>query len=283
MHAPATGNQEFEFVKQLARDLARGDIKLPSFPAVVVRIRGMLEDEACDFAQVGKVVSADAVLVSRLFVFANSAYHNRSGEKVASLEAAIARLGLELVRNTALSLAVKQLMLAEKHKSVVGYVRNIWARSMRIASLSFALAELSDDVNEESAFMCGLLHEIGMLYILTKAKDFPDFLGDDASLKEVLNEWHTQVGRSIVEAWGFPKEVVQSMDPVEFLNEHTHVPAAPVDAVYAATRLLDISEDDWSGLVNLPACQKLNVNEESLPRLVTAYRDKLASVQQSLA
>jgi len=75
-------SQEFEFVKQLAHDLASDKVNLPSFPAVVIKIRDLLEDEECDIAQVSRIVSADAVLVSKLFIFANSSYHNRSGKPV---------------------------------------------------------------------------------------------------------------------------------------------------------------------------------------------------------
>ncbi len=276
-------SQEFEFVKQLAHDLASDKVNLPSFPAVVIKIRDLLEDEECDIAQVSRIVSADAVLVSKLFIFANSSYHNRSGEPVTSLEAAMSRLGLELVRNTALSLAVKQLMLAEKHKSIVADVRLIWSTSMRLAALSFAIAEKSGHVDEETAFMCGLLHQVGKLYILTRAKDYPDFLGDKASLQEVQEEWHPQIGRSIVEAWGFPSNVSQSLEPAEFRDERTQLQPALVDVVYAAVRLLSTEEANWPDLINEPMWQKLRLADQDIAGIASGYRKKLATIQQSLA
>ena len=33
-----------------------------------------------------------------------------------------------------------------------------------------------------------------------------------AALDQVLDQWHPSVGRSIVEAWGFPDEIVASVD-----------------------------------------------------------------------
>lgn len=276
-------DQRFQFVRQLSEDLASGEISLPSFPAVLVKIRKLLEDKECDFGLISRAVSADVVLVSRLFVFANSVYHNRSEEKIESLEAAVARLGTELVRNTALSLAVKQLLLAEKHQSIVGHLRGIWAQSMRFASASFAIAQYSEDVNEESAFMCGLLHEIGKLYILTKAKNFPDFLGDDNSIEEVLHSWHSQVGRCIVESWGFSQEIVESMDPVEFLEERTHIAPTLVDVVYAAKCLLGTDEEFWPEQTFNPSFKKLGLDEAVLKQVAVSYREKLNAVQQSLA
>jgi HD-like signal output (HDOD) protein len=282
MATPITHVQHFEFVCQLAEDLSNGEISLPSFPDVVVKIRKLLEDEDCNFGQVSQAVSTDAVLVSRLFVFANSAYHNRSEERVESLDVAVSRLGIDLVRNTALALALKQLLLAAKHKSIVGYLSKIWERSMQIASMSYAVALQNGDVEEEAAFMCGLLHEIGMLYILQKAKDFPDFLGDEGSLNEVLCDWHSQVGRAIVESWRFSEEVIESMDPAEFLNKHTHVPPALVDVLFVANYLLNTAEDSWPEQIGNPSFQKLRLDEAALLKVVTDYQEKLRSVQQSL-
>ena len=278
-----SSKQQFEFVQQLARELAAGDISLPSLPDVVIKIRSLLEEESCDFSQVSKVVSVDPVLVSKLFVFANSAYHNQTGEKIESLETAISRLGLELVRNTAMSLAVKQLLLAEQHKNIVGQIRKVWARSMQYSCMSHAVAAQTDGLNQETAFMCGLLHEVGKLYILTKAKDFPEFLGEQEAFNDVLNEWHSQVGRCIVEAWGFPQPVVESMVAAEFLDEHTHLPPEMVDVVFVAGMLLHDSDNDAQEFGVVPACQKLGINEDSKHRISTAYQEKLASVRQSFA
>ncbi|MGI9261893.1 MAG: HDOD domain-containing protein [Woeseiaceae bacterium] len=283
MQATDTESPEFEFVKQLALDLASDKVNLPSFPAVVIKIRDLLEDEECNIAQVSKIVSVDAVLVSKLFVFANSSYHNRSGENVTSLEVAMSRLGLELVRNTALSLAVKQLMLSEKHKSIVADVRMIWSTSMRLAALSFAIAEKSGRVDEETAFMCGLLHQIGKLYILTRAKEYPEFLGDKASLQDVQDQWSAQIGRSIVEAWGFPPPVFQSLDPNEYRDERPQRQPAPVDVIFAAVGLVSKEESTWPELMQDPVWQKLHLDENDAPAIASGYREKLATIQQSLA
>lgn len=73
---------QFRFVSLLALELQNGDIVLPSLPDVVMKIRQMLESETAGFNQVSQAVSLDPVLVSRLFVFANSAYYSRGNVKV---------------------------------------------------------------------------------------------------------------------------------------------------------------------------------------------------------
>lgn len=283
MAAVASKDQQFEFVRQLAQDLAADEINLPSFPAVIVRIRDMLENEECDFAKLGEIVSADASLASRLFIFANSSYHNRSGEEVTSLVDAISRLGLELVRNTALALAIKQLVLSDKHRSIAPHLKRIWILSMRLSSLAYAAASYAPNVRDEDAFMCGLFHEIGKVYILTKARDFPGFLGNETSLKSILEEWHTQIGQCIVENWGFPDEVVRSLDPGEHFDGRTHLGPGLVDTMLGATLLHQADEDNWPELMTEPVFRKLGISVDELPELGDRYRSKLDSIQQSLS
>jgi HD-like signal output (HDOD) protein len=277
----ATG--EFRFVEQLGKDLSDGVVSLPSLPDVVIRIRTLLEQEECDFDRVSQAVRMDPALVSRLMAFANSAFLSRGGDPVRSLDVAIGRLGFEVIRNAALSLAVKQLFLSEQHHAIAAHLKKIWSRSIQLASMSLVIAKRQGGLNEETAFMCGLLHEIGKLYILTKAKDFPEFLSDNESLEIVLDEWHSQIGESIVEVWGFDEEVCRSVVAYDHLVERAHSAPTMLDVVYVARLLVDKSDDasmDWSAIAS---CNKLAVTNETIPEILGLYEEKHRSVRQSLS
>lgn len=283
MSASNDNAEAMKFVRQLARELSSGDVKLPSLPDVVIKIRKLLEEENCDFDQVAKVVSADPILVSRLLVFANSAAYNSSGENIKSLETAISRLGFELVRNTAITLAIKQLFLGEKHKAIAKHIRELWAHSMQLSSLAHAVAETHKSLNEETAYLCGLMHHVGKLYILSKARDYPKFLGDATMLQAILLEWHTKVGKSILEAWDFPDDVCESVDPAEYLDEHTHLDPTMVDVMFVAESLLASAEGEAPDFASMPSCVKLGIDEETAGNVLEAYREKLQSVQDALS
>jgi putative nucleotidyltransferase with HDIG domain len=274
---------EFRFVAQLGKDLSDGVVSLPSLPDVVIQIRSLLEQEQCDFERVTEVVRVDPGLVSRLMAFANSAYHSRGGEPVRSLEVAIGRLGFEVIRNAALSLAVKQLFLSEQHHAIAHHLKEIWSRSIQLASMSLVIAKRYGGLNEETAFMCGLLHEIGKLYILTRSKDFPEFLSDKASLAIVLDEWHSQIGESIVEVWGFDEEVCRSVVAHEHLDHHATKAPTMVDVVYVARLLVDNGDDAAIDCSSIASCIKLQVTNESIPEVLALYEDKQRSVRQSLS
>jgi len=228
-------------------------------------------------------VSVDPVLVSRLFVFANSAYYNRANLEIETLDGAIGRLGLEVVRSTAISTAMKQIYAFEKHSGSTRDLKAIWARGMKLSCMAFAVAKTTSKTNEETAFLCGLMHEVGKLYILTKADEFPEILGDPKSLHAMFEQWNGQISKSIVESWGFSDEMAESADPAHYLDEDPGSPARLVDVVWVAKLLVD--NDSGSGLdpANVPSFEKLGIREKTLPDILGCYRDKLTSTQQALS
>lgn len=268
----------------MALELDNGDITLPSLPDVVMKIRNLLQRDDCDFGRISQAVSIDPVLVSRLFVFANSAFYNRANVKIETLDGAIGRLGFEVVRNAAMSLAMKQLYSSDKHDKSAKHLRAVWARGMKLSSMAFAIAELEKSLNSETAFLCGLLHEIGKLYILTKAEEFPEFLGDPQSLSAVMDEWNPQISKSIVESWGFPQEVIESTDPETYRNQEIGDPTDLVDVIHIAKILVDSNEQNLQTIFDADlSCQKMGMNEDLAADVMLAYRDKLKTMQQSLA
>lgn len=279
-----TGNDdEFRFVSLLALELDNGDISLPSLPDVVLKIRRLLEDENSDFEQISRAVSMDPALVSRLFVFANSAYYNRANIEIESLDTAISRLGIEVVRNTAMSLAMKQLYTAEKHSHADKFLRAVWARGMKLSCMAFAVVKGKPELNGETAFLCGLLNEVGKLYIITKAGEFPELLGNKESFDAVLEKWNSQISKSIIESWGFPEEVAESACPDSYLDHDPDSRPGYVDVVYVAKYLVDHGQEQKLDLAEDSSCIKLGVTDKRVAEIMLAYRDKLKTMQQSLA
>ncbi|MBT8098485.1 MAG: HDOD domain-containing protein, partial [Gammaproteobacteria bacterium] len=213
-----SSDEHTRFLQELAEDLNSRKITLPSFPDVVINIRTALEDPTCSAERLAEVVRTDAVLVSRLLIAANSAFHNRAGIEIVDLNLAVSRLGFEVVRNTAITLAVEQIFNASQHENLRDAIEDIWTRSLSLASMCFVIARQTASVNPDNAFLCGLLHDIGKLYILTKARNFPELMGDPQSLETVLQQWYSSIGRSIIESWGFSDEIAKTLEIEENLN-----------------------------------------------------------------
>ena len=275
-----SAEEQTRFLQELAEDLNSRNIELPSFPDVVINIRTALEDPSCSSERLADVVRTDPVLVARLLMSANSAFHNRAGIEITDLNLAISRLGFEVVRNTAITLAMEQIFSASQHKELNYAVGEIWSNSLSLASMSFVIARNSGRVNPDNAFLCGLLHEIGKLYILTKAQDFPALMGDAESLETVMQQWYSSVGRSIVEAWGFSTEIADSLDVDEHLTDDTGAAASLVDVLFLAREVLaDAENGELADACEGPAT-RLKIKAELLPGIHEEHGLHSASMRQ---
>ena len=275
-------DEQTRFLQELAEDLNSRNIQLPSFPDVVINIRTALEDPSCTSERLADVVRTDPVLVARLLMAANSAFHNRAGIEITDLNLAVSRLGFEVVRNTAITLAVEQIFEATEHEELRDSVQKIWQTSLALASMSFFIARNSVDINSDNAFLCGLLHEVGKLYILTKAASYPQLMGDETSLETVMQQWYSSIGKSIIDAWGFPAEIADSVDVEENLNHGSNTSASLVDVVFLAGQVLvDAArlEDDDSCRVS---AGRLNVSPENFPTIRKAYELHAQSMRSSI-
>ena len=166
--------------------------------------------------------------------------------------------------------AIEQVFNASQHEALREQLKNIWSRSMSLSSMCYVLARFNASLNADHAFLCGLLHDIGKLYILMHAKEYPGFLGDSDSLNAVLRDWYQSVGCSIVEAWGFAGEIAQSIDIDENLDTASSRDAGLVDVVYTAIALLDAPEETFNAVPMHPSLQRLNIVQESYSELSEA-------------
>lgn len=278
-----SADEQTRFLQELAEDLNSRDIQLPSFPEVVINIRTALEDPTCSSERLAEVVRTDPVLVARLLMSANSAFHNRAGIEIVDLNLAISRLGFEVVRNTAITLAVEQIFAASEHKELKNAVKEIWSSSLSLASMSFVIARSEGKLNPDNAFLCGLLHEIGKLYILTKARNYPALMGDAESLNQVLDQWYASIGKSIIEAWGFSAEIADSVESDENVSDDENAAATLVDVVYLAKLVLEKSENVAETASFQGHAGKLNVNADNLESLQEAYELHARSMRQSVS
>ena len=277
-----SANEQSKFLQELAETLNSKDIELPSFPDVVIHIRDALEDPACSAEQLADVVKTDPVLVSRLLISANSAFHNRAGIEIVDLKLAISRLGFETVRNTAITLAVDQIFRAGEHDDLKDRLEELWNNSVSLSSMCFALAQKCGTVNSDNAFLCGLLHEIGKLYILTKARDYPELLGDDDSLNNVISQWCPSVGRSIVQAWGFPEEIAETIDSEGIAHAGGSQGASLVDVVIGARMLVEDAEQALAMEPPHPSIARLNVDSNNFAQLAESCDLHVQSMRQSV-
>lgn len=210
----------FAFVSELAQEVSQGKIELPSFPDVAVRVRKVLADENVATDQIARVVGSDAGLAARVFTLANSAALNRSGRSVTDVKTAVNRIGHNNVRTAAVSFAIAQLRRATELRHIAKELEELWQEATTVAALAFAAASRTG-VNADESMLAGLLHNVGKIYILARAHRHNSLFKEPAALAQVMRDWHANVGRAIVENWGFPEHIADAVGAHENIDRVT--------------------------------------------------------------
>jgi HD-like signal output (HDOD) protein len=213
------------FLHGLAAEVSEGSVNLPCFPDVVLRIRRALENPDTQLAQTVKIVGAEPRLAARLLQTANSAVFNPSGKPVTDLRTAITRLGTRLVQSSAMAFAVQQMRMAPVLKAIGRPLKSVWEESITVASVCQLLARRTP-INADEAFLTGLLHGIGRLYIIVRAASDPQKLRGTRSLLELIDGWHPAIGKAVLENWGFGEAIAEAVGSQQ---DYDHGSKNPVD------------------------------------------------------
>lgn len=271
--------EHFEFVKSLASELNAHEIKLTSFPDIVLRIRIALDDPDTTSENLATILSVDPVLASRILVLANSTYYNAGGIRIESLNAAVGRIGFSTVRTTAISYAVELLHASEGLGALKSELRKAWSAALRRAAMCEVMARYCSKLNGDTAFIAGLLNQIGVLYLFTKYDDYPSLLQDPVARQNLIDEWAAPIGHNIVADWDFSEEVQATLNPDK--DEAARPDSQPtlVDVVLAAKASL---ESGSTQVEQTPATERLKLTDAMMPEILELFQLRLESLASAV-
>ncbi len=229
---------------------------MPALPVTVGKVLEVCNNPKASPVDLNRVISVDPVLMARVMRLINSAYYGLSG-KVTSLVRAIIMLGLNTVKNLALSAAVvENLGRGENFRAL--HAQGFWRHSLAVGVASKLIAKKREVSSKdlEEYFIAGLLHDIGKIPMNAVFED--EFLevmahsdrGRTAlyrTEREVLGLDHAAVGRMIAKTWKLSPEVIDAIsahhEPVEYDGPHKDV----VYTVALANHFANIAEIGFSG------------------------------------
>ena len=243
--------------------------RMPSFSTTMTKVLEICNNPSSSANDLNRVISLDPVLTGQVLRLINSAYYSLPS-RVTSMSRAIVMLGMNTVRNLALSTAVLQTL---EHSSVSKALPmdDFWTHSICTGVTAKALAAIKNVpfVNQEEYFVAGLLHDLGKIPLLGGLPDeythaLATAATDQRPLWQVENEVigfdHSRVGRWIAEKWNLGEAFNNA------ISLH-HDPATASAATRQLTRLVSIA-NFFSNVSEIGASGDAFPEEEGVLRLL---------------
>ncbi|MDD5299290.1 MAG: HDOD domain-containing protein [Gallionella sp.] len=205
---------------ELNKKLGEAVERMPAFPKSVQKILELTRDLNCSPKVLVQVIENDPVITMKILRVLNSAYY-RLPSKITSINHSVVFLGLNTVKNIALSIAAIGIL---PKKNAAGFdVGQYLLHSLSTAALAKHLAIKSLKIGEADPMDCyvaGLLHDFGKIVFAqfmpeqfkialekSPADNIPLFTAEQMA----IGTDHTVVGSMLAEKWQFPKALIDSI------------------------------------------------------------------------
>jgi len=252
--------------------------KMPSLPITVSKILQIANNPKTTPSDLNQVISLDPVLMGRVMKLINSAYYSLNNQ-ITSLVRAIIMLGINTVKNLALSTAVLG-NLGSKGNFQALNIDGFWRHSLCVGVTAklIAVKRKRDPKQLEEYFVAGLLHDIGKIplnnklsteYVtalaLTDKERLPLYITEERTME--VN--HCEVGRMIIKNWNLGP----AMEDVVFFHHFLDAyPGANRDVLltvaaanfFANTYQIGFSGDRYPEKLPLTVFEELGITLDDL-------------------
>ncbi len=193
--------------------IAENVLKLPTRMAELDKKLG---DESADIKVLLELMQKDPVLSVEVLKLCNSPVFKRSEREVTSLQQAFVQLGRDQLRRFVTTSLVRE-MIEIKPIYYRRFGLQIWRHSMQVAFLSSELAgELSNE-DPDTAFMLGLLHDVGKIAIFKMLLDGfnladPGELPCSSLFRQVMTSKSLSLSALLARCWQLPASFETSLN-----------------------------------------------------------------------
>jgi HD-like signal output (HDOD) protein/anti-anti-sigma regulatory factor len=204
--------------------------ELLAFPFTIAKVLSVTQSSTTGANDLAKAIEIDPVVVSSILKVSNSALYGRAGTSITTIKDAIVRIGFIETKNIAISLSV--MMLFSDEENSIGFDRKeFWYHSLSVAVIAGKMAEKAGYKQPEIPFVCGLLHDFGIILL---DEFFPTFLFSTLRsatqkgvpfVQEQKERWgitHNDVVCKLFEQWNMPEEILLPLKEWNRGLDYTH-------------------------------------------------------------
>jgi HD-like signal output (HDOD) protein len=191
---------------------------LPTLPAVYVELVEELKSEDASLEKIGDMISKDIGLTAKILKMVNSSFFGLC-QQITSPAKAVSMLGLDLIKAIVLTSGTFDKF---KNLKFPGFsLEQMWEHAMLTGAFSKIIAREGglDRKGSDTAFMAGLLHDIGKLLIAAYLPDSYRLINKLIKQKPitmaqaesvVLGTTHAGVGAYLLGLWGLPDAILEA-------------------------------------------------------------------------
>lgn len=228
--------QRFQMLEDIAAELS-GEVVFPTCFDVAMRIRKALQDPELPLDALVAQIGVEPLIGTKLLQLANSVAYNPQQVEVRDVRNAIQRLGLDMVRNTTMAVAMAQMLRARDMADFADIARNLWMHTQKTAAACHVIARRLSRVNPDEAMFAGLVHDLGAFYMLYRATQYDELRARPQTLRYLIARWHESIGLAVLSSMGVPEDIVESIRDHDVLRRAPVAPKNLRDIVYVANFL----------------------------------------------
>lgn len=187
-------------------------IKLPSPPAIAIKILLAIRQDENSFDELAQIIMADPALTTRVLKVANSSLYGIRGE-IGNLSQATSLIGTNALRNIALSFVIIQNFkdTAQEHFDMEYF----WRRAVTSAVAAEVLVEKLE-CKDPDIFVSALLQDMGVLLLFfsspveyTSMRDQKRIAQEATHISEAkfFGYNHAEVGGKLLQTWNLPDSI----------------------------------------------------------------------------
>ena len=173
----------------LVEKIKQDALVLPTLPEIALKVRSAADDPEINLGKMSEIIAQDPALSLGMLKVANSVVFGRT-IKVETVAQSVTRIGLTQIKSIATAMAIEQMFVSD-NTTIAEYMQKSWNKTVDVASVAISLMTLYLQKNKHTTFsldtitLAALVHNIGVLPILTEAENHPEVFANPAFIRQI--------------------------------------------------------------------------------------------------
>lgn len=253
---------------------------IPTLHTVIERISSLLKNPQTSAEEIGKAITKDQALASKVLKLVNSAFYGFPG-RISTITHAVVILGFSTIKNIVLTASIFETFKKSENSFSDFDMEQFWLHSIACGAASQTLAKHVGNMDKEECFIAGLIHDIGKIILCQHLpKEFDKIVQNVKknniliyeSEKQLYGTTHQEIGGLITENWNLPAtlQYAVSNHHIPSKTQKHYIATAIVHCADILVRAMDYGNGGDNKIPTIAdhVWKTLGLNEKTLPPIL---------------